>query len=386
MRGVVRSTVAARLGHSVGHTLSLLCLPGLRLVCAARAGPRHARTSRRRRGQRAATATASGYRAGRGAYTGGAGGRGRGEQLGAVHRDWDGELRQAARRPRPAHEHQRYVQCPMPNIQCPMPSAQFQMPNAQCPMPNAQMPDAQCSMPDAPLCVTGHWCTFFKEDPAGCNRHAVTFPNGSTALCQVKAGGGCESRYPTFVCPPPPPPAPPRPPPQPGCAALLTGRANGRETQTWCPAFKEDGAACRAHYMQEEGVASGHPKLCLWDQARSPACYASEAVACVAEAGGIGGTVGTGVAKQPAVAAAAGGGAAPSPAVAGAWSPGAPKESCSPLDGAADIDYLDCKAWCGPFDLVEGGGPGGHADHCLLCKCKGCMYCRQHATPQQRTR
>ena len=257
------------------------------------------------------------------------------------------------------------------------------MPNVQCPMP-------KCPVPNAPVCVTGQWCTSFRDDPAGCNRHAVTFPNGSTALCQVKVGGGCESHIPAFVCPPPPP-APPRPPPQPECAALLTGRANGRETQTWCPAFKDDGAACRAHYMQEEGVASGHPKLCLWDQAHSPACYPSEAVACVAEASGTGGTGGTGgmggdggngAAKQPAVAEAAAGGAAPSPSVAGAWLPGAPKEACSPLDGAADIDYLDCKAWCGPFDLVEGGG--GHADHCLLCKCKGCTYCRQHVTPQRR--
>lgn len=190
MRGVVRSAGAARLGHSGEQPLQLLRLPGVRLVCAARAGPRPAGPSRRRCGQ--CSIIAAGDRAGRGGYAAAAGSRG-GSPSGR------GELCQAARWSRPAHEHQRCAQTP--NGECPSTNSQWPQPS------NSPLPVSQCT-----LCATGHWCTAFRDDPAGCNRHAVSFPNGSTALCQVKAGGGCESRFPAFVCPPPPPPAPPRGP------------------------------------------------------------------------------------------------------------------------------------------------------------------------------
>jgi len=59
--------------------------------------------------------------------------------------------------------------------------------------------------------AVAQWCIDFHADPAGCNRHIVTFRNGSYALCDYRhappSGGnssfGCFPRYPFFSCPPP---------------------------------------------------------------------------------------------------------------------------------------------------------------------------------------
>jgi hypothetical protein len=223
-------------------------------------------------------------------------------------------------------------------------------------------------------------CKSYDNDEAGCLLRVALYANGSMAVCDWIGGDrGCEPRHPAFTCAPPPPAQPPPAPPLPRCSALLAGRSNARLSDSYCPAFKEDQAKCAAHYVQEAGA--GSPKLCVHDPAKAPACFAGEALACAAD------TV-MAAAQQPSqqsgkaapVAAAAPAAAAPAAAapVAGAWVAGTPKEACTPLEGSPDIDWLDCKSWCGPFD------GGSHADHCLLCKCKGCPYCRQHPPPTRR--
>lgn len=227
-----------------------------------------------------------------------------------------------------------------------------------------------------PRTVEKHFCIDYHDDKATCNIFYATLGNGSLVLCEYRVASpgvdaGCFPRHPAFFCSPPPAPPHP-PPPPPACAPLLKGRVNGKPADQWCPAFKDDKKACEAHYTQD--VAAGAmPKLCMWDEAQKPACFASDAVLCVgtgdpaAEAAAV-------AAAAPAAAAAALAAAttvAP-PAVAGAWVPGAPKEACTPLksDGMTDIDYLDCKSWCGPWEEAK------HDDHCNSCKCKGCTYCR----------